>query len=97
MRIKFHRVLLGFFENWDKSSQKKWDKDVPTRGLTLWDVRRKIMHINRTKEIVMNTKRFMLHSVVLAIFTVFSAQSLFSKTVPFSHQPFFGGKSISDR
>ena len=36
--------------------------DVPPRGLTLWDVRRKIIDINPTKEIVMNTKRFMLHS-----------------------------------
>ena len=26
MKINFHRVLLGFFENWDKSPQKKWDK-----------------------------------------------------------------------
>jgi hypothetical protein len=26
VKINFHRVLLGFFENWDKSSQKKWDK-----------------------------------------------------------------------
>jgi hypothetical protein len=70
---------------------------LPTRGLTLWDVRCKIMHINPTKEIVMNTKRFMLHSVVLAIFTVFSAQSLFSKTVPFSHQPLLAGKaSLTD-
>ena len=45
----------------------------------------------------MNTRRFMLHSVVLAIFTVFSAQSLFSKTVPFSHQPLLAGKaSLTD-
>ena len=45
----------------------------------------------------MNTKRFILHSVVLAIFTVFSAQSLFSKTVPFSHQPLLAGKaSLTD-
>lgn len=29
MKINFHRVLLGFFENWDKSSQKKWDKGAP--------------------------------------------------------------------
>ena len=28
MKINFHRVLLGFFENWDKSSQKKLDKGV---------------------------------------------------------------------
>ena len=28
VKIKFHRVLLGFFENWDKSTQKKWDKGV---------------------------------------------------------------------
>ena len=28
MKINFHRVLLGFFENWDKSPQKKWDKGV---------------------------------------------------------------------
>ena len=28
MKINFHMVLLGFFENWDKSSQKKWDKGV---------------------------------------------------------------------
>ena len=55
------------------------------------------MHINPTTEIVMNTKRFMFHSVVLAIFTVFSAQSLFSKTVPFSHQPLLAGKaSLTD-
>ena len=26
VKINFHRVLLGFFENWDKSPQKKWDK-----------------------------------------------------------------------
>ena len=26
MKINFHRVLLGFFENWDKSPLKKWDK-----------------------------------------------------------------------
>jgi hypothetical protein len=26
VKINFHRVLLGFFENWDKSSPKKWDK-----------------------------------------------------------------------
>jgi hypothetical protein len=39
----------------------------------------------------------MLHSVVLAIFTVFSAQSLFSKTVSFSHQPLLAGKaSLTD-
>ena len=25
MKINFHRVILGFFENWDKSPQKKWD------------------------------------------------------------------------
>ncbi|MBR2983383.1 MAG: hypothetical protein IKC80_09170 [Kiritimatiellae bacterium] len=25
VKINFHRVLLGFFENWDKSPQKKWD------------------------------------------------------------------------
>ena len=24
MKINFHRVLLGFFENWDKLPQKKW-------------------------------------------------------------------------
>jgi hypothetical protein len=28
VKINFHRVLLGFFENWDKSPQKKWDKGV---------------------------------------------------------------------
>ena len=28
MKINFHRVLSGFFENWDKSPQKKWDKGV---------------------------------------------------------------------
>ena len=28
MKINFHRVLLGFFENWDKLPQKKWDKGV---------------------------------------------------------------------
>ena len=33
MKINFHRVLLGFFENWDKSSQKKWDKGEPTDAL----------------------------------------------------------------
>ncbi|MBO7206916.1 MAG: hypothetical protein J6W10_04810, partial [Kiritimatiellae bacterium] len=33
MKINFHRVLLGFFENWDKSSQKKWDK-----GADAWRV-----------------------------------------------------------
>ena len=26
MKINFHRVLSGFFENWDKSPQKKRDK-----------------------------------------------------------------------
>ena len=26
LKINFRRVLLGFFENWDKSPQKKWDK-----------------------------------------------------------------------
>ena len=25
MKINFRRILLGFFENWDKSPQKKWD------------------------------------------------------------------------
>jgi hypothetical protein len=25
---KGYRVLLGFFENWDKTPQKKWDKGV---------------------------------------------------------------------
>jgi hypothetical protein len=33
VKINFHRVLLGFFENWDKSSQKKWDKGGKTPGL----------------------------------------------------------------
>ena len=31
MKINFHRVLLGFFEKWDKSPQKKWDKGVMLR------------------------------------------------------------------
>ena len=35
MKINFHRVLLGFFENWDKSSQKKWDKGGFIRVLTM--------------------------------------------------------------
>ncbi|MBR2714241.1 MAG: hypothetical protein IKB76_05655, partial [Kiritimatiellae bacterium] len=26
LKINFRRVLLGFFENWDKSPQKKRDK-----------------------------------------------------------------------
>jgi hypothetical protein len=26
VKIYFHRVLLGFFEKWDKSPQRKWDK-----------------------------------------------------------------------
>ena len=30
VKINFHRVLLGFFENWDKSPQKKWDKGENT-------------------------------------------------------------------
>ena len=34
MKINFHRVLLGFFENWDKSPQKKWDKGVMGGKLT---------------------------------------------------------------
>ena len=34
MKINFHRVLLGFFENWDKSPQKKWDKGVSFAILT---------------------------------------------------------------
>ena len=33
MKINFRRVLLGFFENWDKSSQKKWDKGVPSGAI----------------------------------------------------------------
>ena len=36
MKINFHRVLLGFFENWDKSSQKKWDKGVSGCLLRIW-------------------------------------------------------------
>ena len=45
----------------------------------------------------MNTKRFMLHSVVFAVFTAFSMQSLFSNSVPFSHQPLLAGKaSLTD-
>ena len=35
MKINFHRVLLGFFENWDKSPQKKWDKGGGSIGLTI--------------------------------------------------------------
>ena len=35
MKINFYRVLLGFFENWDKSSQKKWDKGVNTLHVDL--------------------------------------------------------------
>jgi hypothetical protein len=35
VKINFHRVLLGFFENWDKSSQKKWDKGGGRSGLTI--------------------------------------------------------------
>ena len=34
MKINFHRVLLGFFENWDKSPQKKWDKGGVMAKLT---------------------------------------------------------------
>ena len=30
MKINFHRVILGFFENWDKSPRKKWDKGEKT-------------------------------------------------------------------
>ena len=33
MKINFHRVLLGFFENWDKLPQKKWDKGGKKRAL----------------------------------------------------------------
>jgi hypothetical protein len=33
VKINFHRVLLGFFENWDKSPQKKWDKGGEKMGL----------------------------------------------------------------
>lgn len=33
MKINFHRVLLGFFENWDKSPLKKRDKGVKTNRL----------------------------------------------------------------
>ena len=51
----------------------------------------------RRGSLLYNGSRFMLHSVVLAIFTVFSAQSLFSKTVSFSHQPLLAGKaSLTD-
>ena len=35
MKINFHRVLLGFFENWDKSPQKKWDKGELQLPVTL--------------------------------------------------------------
>ena len=35
MKINFHRVLLGFFENWDKLPQKKWDKGVLWEGFHL--------------------------------------------------------------
>ena len=35
MKINFHRVLLGFFENWDKLPQKKWDKGVGRMRLTI--------------------------------------------------------------
>ena len=35
MKINFHRVLLGFFENWDKSPQKKWDKGGKSSLLNL--------------------------------------------------------------
>jgi hypothetical protein len=28
VKINFYGVLLGFFENWDKLPQKKWDKGV---------------------------------------------------------------------
>ena len=45
----------------------------------------------------MNTKRFILRSVVFAVFTAFSMQSLFSNSVPFSHQPLLAGKaSLTD-
>ena len=33
MKINFRRVLLGFFENWDKSPQKKWDKGGAKSGV----------------------------------------------------------------
>ena len=33
MKINFHRVILGFFENWDKSPQKKRDKGEKTNRL----------------------------------------------------------------
>jgi hypothetical protein len=33
VKINFHRVLLGFFENWDKSPQKKWDKGGADAGV----------------------------------------------------------------
>jgi hypothetical protein len=33
VKINFHRVLLGFFENWDKSPQKKWDKGADYTAL----------------------------------------------------------------
>jgi hypothetical protein len=32
VKINFHGVLLGFFENWDESPQKKWDKGGSSTG-----------------------------------------------------------------
>ena len=37
MKINFHRVLLGFFEKWDKSPQKKWDKGVEGVMVALYE------------------------------------------------------------
>ena len=39
MKINFHRVLLGFFENWDKSPQKKWDKGEANAALLFYEVK----------------------------------------------------------
>ena len=36
MKINFHRVLLGFFENWDKSPQKSGDKGGGYSALVLF-------------------------------------------------------------
>ena len=51
----------------------------------------------RRGSLLYNGSRFMLHSVVLAVFTVFSAQSLFFRKRFVLASTAFGGESISDR
>ncbi|MBR4938439.1 MAG: hypothetical protein IKZ22_06155, partial [Kiritimatiellae bacterium] len=50
VKINFHRVLLGFFENWDKLPQKKWDKGAGICGVHTCGAFGIICEINLTKQ-----------------------------------------------